>query len=91
MAVNNLLVRSYATNVYLTGRNSLSNIASTRSEYVEPVMLYAAQNYYINDIDYALARGFITPQEHADTLALKTPNDPQERPPIVLLSEEKSL
>jgi hypothetical protein len=81
MAVNNLLVKSYATNVYLTGANSFEKIEATRPEYVEPtggpVMNYAARSYFINDIDRALANGWISPQHHADTLALKGPEDPQ--------------
>lgn len=86
-----LLVRSYATNVYMTGGNSLSNIEATRPEYVEPVMKRAAEFYYIDDIDRALAKGWITPQEHSDTLALKGPNDPQYSPPITLLSAEQQV
>lgn len=77
MAVNTLLVRSYASNVYMTGQNSLANIALTRPEYVEPVKQRAADVYYIDDIDNALTKGWITPSEHADTLALKGPEDPQ--------------
>lgn len=77
MAINQLLVRAYATNVYITGGNTLSNIAILRPEYIQPVMQYAADKYYINEIDNALAQGFITPTEHADTLALKGPEDPQ--------------
>lgn len=42
---NVLLVKAYATNVYLTDKNSLSNIAATRPDYVGPVMQYAADNY----------------------------------------------
>lgn len=87
MAVNHLLVRSYATNVYLTGRNSLSNINATRPEYVEPVKQYAADTFYIDDIDLALEKGYITAQEHADTLALKEADDPQYRP-LNIMSEE---
>lgn len=63
MAVNTLLVKSYATNVYLTGGNSLTNIGATRPEYVQPVMQYCADKYYINNVDTALA--------------LKGPEDPQ--------------
>ena len=77
MAVNILLVRSYATNVYLTGRNSLSNIEAVRPEYVLPVMQYASDTYYIDNINYALTKGWITATEHANTLALKDVNDPQ--------------
>ena len=91
MTVNTLLVRSYASNVYLTGTNSLSNIAATRPDYVEPVKKRAAEYYYIDDIDRSLSRGWITPQEHADTLALKTPDDPQYSPPIAFSAPEKQM
>lgn len=89
MEVNQLLVNSYAANVYMTGRNSLSNIGATRPEYVAPVMKRAAEHYYIDDIDRALTNGWITTEEHADTLALKTPNDPQYSPPITLEKPEQ--
>lgn len=88
MAVHQLLVNSYATSVYLTGTNSLTNIAILRPEYVEPVKKRGADNYYIDDIDRALLRGYITQEEHADTLALKTPSSPQYRPES-LMSEEQ--
>lgn len=81
---NTLLVNSYATTVYMTGKNSLSNIALTRPEYVEPVKQRAADYYYIDDIDRALMKGWITPSEYADTLALKGPEDPQYSPPVTL-------
>lgn len=85
MAVNLLLVKSYATNVYLTGTNSLNNIQNTRPEYVPYVMQYAANTYYIDDIDRALTNGWLTPEQHADTLALKEPDDPQYR--VLTLAE----
>lgn len=88
MTVNTLLVRSYAVNIYLTGKNSFANIGVTRPEYVEPVKQYAADNYYIEHIDDALKSGWITPEEHAETLALKGPEDPQNVPPFTLLSAE---
>lgn len=91
MPVNTLLVRSYSTNVYLTGMNSLTNINATRPQYVAPVMQYAASNYYIEDIDSSLTKGFITAQEHADTQALKTENDPQHRPEILLMAQEEMM
>lgn len=89
MTVNTILVKSYATNVYLTGTNSLANIQATRPEYVQPVMQRAADAYFIDDIDRALANGWITPIEHADTLALKGAEDPQNRPPIELNAVEQ--
>ncbi|MCO5387783.1 MAG: hypothetical protein NHB14_20670 [Desulfosporosinus sp.] len=88
MAVNALLVRSYAANVYKTGMNSLANIRTTRPEYEIPVMQFAADNYYIEDIDDALVKGWITPEENADTLALKGPEDPQNRPPMEFMTAE---
>lgn len=91
MTVNTLLVRSYAANVYLAGKNSFANISATRPEYVEPVKQYAADTYYIEDIDYSLAKGFITPEEHAETLALKGVEDPQNRPPFDLLATESKI
>lgn len=90
MTVNTILVKSYATNVYLTGSNSLTNIGTTRPEYVQPVMQRAADAYYIDDIDRALTNGWITPTEHADTLALKEVSDPQNRPPIELNATEQT-
>lgn len=90
MAVNTLLVNSYATNVYRTGKNSLSNIQATRPEYVEPVKQRAADFYYIDEINEALTKGWITAEEHADTLALKGPEDPQYLPPITLMATETS-
>ena len=91
MTVNILLVRSYAVNVYLSGRNSFSNISNTRPEYVEPVKQYAADTYYIEDIDDALKNGWITSEEHAETLALKGAEDPQNRPPFDFLSIESKI
>ena len=88
MAVNTLLVKSYSQNVYTTGRNSLSNIEVVRPEYVAPVMLYAAKTFYIDLIDDALTKAWITPVEHANTLALKKPEDPQEQPTIEFLMKE---
>lgn len=79
MAVNQLLVKSYGTTVYITGMNTLANIAVNRPEYVEPVKQQAAKTYYIDDIDRALQLGYIAPLEHAETLAYKVPEDPQYR------------
>lgn len=83
-----LLVKAYAGNVYMTGRNSLSNIASQRPEYVEPVKQQAADVYYIDYINRALDKNWITEQEHAETLALKGPDDPQYLPPIDMSNVE---
>ena len=84
-----LLVKSYALNVYLSGRNSFANISATRPEYVEPVKQFAADAYYIEDIDDALKNGWVTSEEHAETLALKGVEDPQNRPPFDMVSVEQ--
>ena len=84
--VNPLLVKSYAQNVYRTGMNTLANIEIVRPQYVAPVMQYSAATYYIEEIDDALTKAWITPTEQADTLALKTADDLQNRPPIDFLS-----
>jgi len=86
--VNTLLVNSYAQNVYRTGMTTLANIEATRPQYIAPVMQRAASTYYIEEIDDALTKAWITSQEHADTLALKTVDDPQNRPPIEYMSAE---
>ncbi|MFS0878041.1 hypothetical protein [Solibacillus isronensis] len=91
MTVNMLLVKSYASNVYMTGRNSLANIGATRPEYVEPVKQQAADTYYIDYIDNALTKGWITAEEHAETLALKDAEDPQYMPPITLNAVEPAV
>jgi hypothetical protein len=75
----------------MTGKNSLSNIEATRPEYVEPVKQQAADVYYIDDIDNALTRGWITSVEHAETLALKDADDPQNRPPITYMAVESQV
>lgn len=80
MAISALLVKSYTTNVYLTGGTTLASIELARPDYVAPVMQRAADTYYIEDIDYSLERGWISVQEYEDTLALKGPEDPQNRP-----------
>ena len=87
MAVNTLLVKSYALNIYLSGKNSFANITLTRPEYVEPVKVYAAKTYWIDDIDNALNKAFITAEEHAHTLSLKTAEDPQYRPGSLMAKE----
>ena len=89
MAVNALLVKSYALNIYLSGKNSFANITVTRPEYVEPVKVYAAKTYWIDDIDNALNKAYITAEEHAYTLSLKTIEDPQYRPYTMMAVNEE--
>ena len=76
---NTLLVKSYATNVYLTGKNSLESIEAQRPDYLDPVMQFAADNYFIDDIEAAHVRGWITSEECEATLALKESGNVQYR------------
>jgi len=74
----------------MTGGTTFAYIEATRPEYVEPVKKRAAEQYYIDYIDRALINGWITSEEHADTLALKGPEDPQYSPPITFMATETS-
>lgn len=71
------LVSTYARNIYMTGT---ARFATIPEGYRSDVMGYAAKNYYIDDIDRAKSNGWVTAQEHEDTLARKTEEDPQYRP-----------
>lgn len=71
------LVSTYARNIYMTGTARFSTIPVG---YHADVKGYAAKNYYVDDIDRAQAKGWISQQEYDDTIALKTEVDPQYRP-----------
>jgi membrane peptidoglycan carboxypeptidase len=62
------LTKAYAQAIYLDGTKKFPEILPT---YVEPVKQYAAANYTQEQIDNALAQGWITQQEYDDTLAYK--------------------
>ena len=66
MAVNTLLVKAYAINIYRYGNRTFSTIPA---EYHEPVKQYAATYFTLEEIDNALAKGYITQQEYDETLA----------------------
>jgi len=66
MAVNNLLVKAYAVNIYRYGNRTFATIPA---EYHEPVKQYAATNFTLAEIDNALAQGYITEQEYQETLS----------------------
>lgn len=69
MAIYASLTKAYAQAIYLDGTKKFSEI---RPEYVEPVKQYAAANYTQEQIDNALATGYITQQEYDETIAYKT-------------------
>lgn len=83
MAILSFRVSSYALNIYMTGNQRFTardGFTGIPAEYVTYVKAYAARNYYVDDIDRALENGWITAEEHQETLDLKTDADPQFRP-----------
>lgn len=79
MPVYSFRTSNYAQRIYLT-QTDPTTLSTIPAEYVQPVKQYAADKYYIDDIDRALTWGRITQEEHAETLSLKGPEDPQYRP-----------
>jgi len=67
MAVYSFRIGPYARSIYLYGS---SNFAATPLEYHQPVKQYASDNFTPNQIDEALAKGFITQQEYDETVIL---------------------
>lgn len=62
------LTAAYAKAIYIDGTKTFPQI---RQDYVIPVKQYGAVNYTLEQIDNALALGFITQQEYDDTLSYK--------------------
>lgn len=65
MIITSLTI-AYTRAIFQYGTHKFENI---RSEYVEPVKQRACVLYDKKQIDKALAQGWITEKEHADTLA----------------------
>ncbi|WP_019536746.1 hypothetical protein [Paenibacillus ginsengihumi] len=75
-------VSTYARNIYMTGTERLTareHYGGIPENYRIPVLQFAAKNYYIDWLDHALDKGWITPQEYQETIAMKTAEDPQYR------------
>jgi hypothetical protein len=70
MAVLPFRTSTYARSIFLYGTNRLAAIPA---EYVEPVKQYAATTYSQDQLDYALAQGFISQQEYGETMQIKFP------------------
>lgn len=68
MPIYQSLTIAYAKAIYIDGTKTFPVI---RQEYVPYVKQYAASNYTLEQIDNALAQGWITQQEYADTIALR--------------------
>lgn len=66
MNIHPLLTKQYAVCVFIYGTRKFNTV---EPNYVEPVKQYAAANYTLDQINNALAKGYITEQEHAETIA----------------------
>jgi len=64
------MVRGYAYQIYIDGYKRFSDINAT---YHEEIKQYAATYFTQEQIDNALAQGWITQQEYDETMAYKTP------------------
>lgn len=71
------IVTQYAKAVY---RDHSRTFEAVPVSYKQPVIEYAAHNYYIETIQGALETGMITQQQYDDTMLLKTEADPQHDP-----------
>ena len=72
------ITSQYAKAVYKDHTRSLDSIPNP--EYRQAAMQYAADKYYIEDIQGALVAGTITQLQFDDTLSLKGEGDPQNAP-----------
>ncbi|MEH7503297.1 hypothetical protein V7152_15010 [Neobacillus drentensis] len=69
MAIITSLVKAYAQAIYLDGTKKFSEI---RPEYAESVKQHAAAIYTQEQLDNALAKGYVTQQEYDETIGYKT-------------------
>jgi hypothetical protein len=73
--IYSFLVGSYARKIYIDGtqrftaRDGFSGIST---EYHQPVKQYAADKFTRDQIDAALAKGYVNQQEYDETIALIT-------------------
>ncbi|KAA8750131.1 hypothetical protein [Paenibacillus sp. UASWS1643] len=65
MAIINSLKVAYSTAIYRHGTKSFPDIMTV---YVTPVKEYASATYTKTDFDRALANGWITEDEYAETV-----------------------
>ncbi|CEG26019.1 hypothetical protein [Bacillus sp. B-jedd] len=69
------LVRGYAYSIFVDGMRTFSG---TNDSYHQEIKQYAAENFTVEQLDNALAKGWITQREYDDTVALRItdPEDP---------------
>lgn len=72
-------VGPYARDIYLYGKQRFTardGYSGIPEEYHEPVKKYAAKNFYLDQLDNALAQTWTTQQEYDETLAYRTIDSP---------------
>ncbi|WP_010502834.1 hypothetical protein [Paenibacillus elgii] len=79
------LVSTYSRNINIFGKERFTprdGCKGIPESYHSDVAGYAARNYYIDDLDKALAQGWISQQEYDNIMAIKTTDDPAFRPVV---------
>lgn len=74
MAIYAFRTKTYANAIYVFGTNRLSaedNYPGIASEYYAPIEEYAAQTYTQDQLDIALANGWISQQEYDESMSYK--------------------
>lgn len=80
MPIYTFLTSSYAQGIYLYGNRRFTDRDGKTGipvAYHVPVMQYAADNYYNEQISNALTQTWLLQSEYDSTMALKGPEDPQ--------------
>jgi hypothetical protein len=75
MAIYSFRTSTYARSIYLYGTERLTardGYNGVPAEYYTPVEQYAAANYRLDQIDNALAQGWISQAEYEETVAFKS-------------------
>ena len=73
--VYSFLIGPYARKIYIDGTQRFTardGYSGIPTEYHQPVKQYAADKFTREQIDAALAKGYINQQEYDDTVALIT-------------------
>lgn len=78
------ITSQYAKAVYKDHSRTMDSIPNP--EYRVASQQYAADKYYIEDIEGAFIAGTVTQQQFDETLNMKDENDPQNRPVFLGLS-----
>lgn len=80
MAVYSFRTSNYAMNIYLYGTQRFTardGYGGIPLEYHEPVKQYAAKNFYLDQLENALAKTWINQQEYEETTAYRTIDSPE--------------